>query len=904
MTTTERAVTFLFTDVVGSTRRWEDAPAVMGDALRLHDEVLGAAFHEWNGRVFATGGDGFAVAFDDPSDAVNAAATAQRELEAAPWPGDGALRVRMGVHTGPAEARGGDYFGPTLNRAARLMAAGHGGQILLSEVTRAALGGDSSQIVDLGRHRLKDITEPQRIYQYGDGRFAALRSIAGELGNVPRERTSFIGRQELVDEVMSALSHGSLITLTGVGGVGKTRAALRVAQSFAATADDGAWWCALSDAQAPSEVLDVIASALPVHLDAGEDPFDAVVRWLSSRRVLLVLDNCEHVLDAVAEFAEEVLDRAEGVQLLATSREGLAVAGERLFAVPSLRVGNADSESVELFVSRARDVRYDFDPAASLEEIGEICRRLDGIPLAIELAAARVDALSPADILGHLDRRFELLTGGRGRRRERHQTLRQAVQWSYDQLDETEQAVFRRLSVFAGDFDLSAAVSVAESFGTGDLVVVDALASLARKSLIEVDSTTSGPRYRYLETVRAFAEEANELAGELDAAMEAMADWFVSWVGALQPLMLDCRLDEIFDRVELEETNLRRMLVWCAHRGDAASIGRFFASVELFPFWGGDALAPLAAEFVDTPGLDSVPDGDGVFALAALAAYEALDHQKAVGLTDRGLANAAAHRRSGRGCRILRWFVDLLLAGDASSVRWLTEARDVAHARDDDIQALYVEYSLVSHHVLIGEVEYFDSRCESLKQQVDATGFAMLEMALELWTGWREMSRDLDVAKGHLLRAVEIDGGSRSIFGTIARQQIAAVAMLSSDDATAVEVGASLARYGHEGGRLNWISLGAVALTGPLVKAGDASFAAEVLGFASTLMLLDNVWVDEREHATLRVRDALSPEAFERHFGIGQLMTLGEMSNRLISRLSTVEALVAPGPSGSGTHPA
>lgn len=896
MTEVERAVTFLFTDVVGSTRRWEDAPAVMSDALRLHDEVLGAAFDAWNGRIFATGGDGFAVAFDDPSDAVNAAATAQRDLESASWPGDGALRVRMGVNTGPAEKRGGDYFGPTLNRAARLMAAGHGGQILLSEATRAALGGDSSQILDLGRHRLKDITEPQQIYQYGDGRFEALRSITGELGNVPRERTSFIGRQELVDEVTSALSRGSLTTLTGVGGVGKTRTALRVARSFAATADDGAWWCPLSDAQAPEEVLDVIASSIGVHVDAGDDPFEAVVRWLSSRRMLLVLDNCEHVLDAVAEFVEEVLDRAPGVQLLATSREGLAVAGERLFAVPSLRSADPDSESVDLFVARARDVRSDFDPAGSLEEVAEICRRLDGIPLAIELAAARVDALSPTDILGHLDRRFELLTGGRGRRRERHQTLRQAVQWSYDQLDETEQAVFRRLSVFAGDFDLGAAVSVAESFATDDLVAVDALASLARKSLIEVDSTATGPRYRYLETVRVFAEEANEQAGELDAAMEAMTDWFVSWVDVLQPLMLDCKLEEIFDLVELEETNLRRMLVWCAQGGDAASIGRFFGSAGLFPFWGGDALAALAAEFVDTPGIDDVPGADGVFALAALAAYEALDHEKAVGLTDRGLANAAAHDRSGRGCRILRWFVDLLLAGDASSVRWLVEARDVAHTQGDHMEELFVEYSLVSHHILIGDVDYLDTKSAALREQVEETGFAMLEMALELWTGWREMSRDLHVAKGHLLRAVEIDGGSRSIFGTIARQQITAVAILSSDDATAVDVGASLARYGHEGGRLNWISLGAIALTGPLVKAGDAAFAAEILGFATTLTLLDNIWVAERDHADLRVRDALSPEAFDRHFAAGQLMTLDEMSNRLISRLSTVEALVAAGP--------
>ncbi|MBN4047466.1 adenylate/guanylate cyclase domain-containing protein [Acidimicrobiaceae bacterium AH-315-P05] len=896
MSTTQGPVTFLFTDVEGSTRRWEDAPGPMRTALQIHDELLGVAFAECRGEVFATGGDGFAVAFADPSDAVTAAARAQRALEEAPWPDDMRLRVRMGIHTGLAEARDGDFFGPTLNRAARLMAAGHGDQILMSEATRALLGGDPADTVDLGRHRLKDITDPQRIYQYGSGRFDALRTIGEELGNLRRERTSFIGRDGLIDEITAALSDGPLVTLVGVGGVGKTRTALRVARAFATAATDGAWWCPLSDAQTPDDALDVIASSLGVRVDPGDEPIDAIVRWLSTRQILLVLDNCEHVLDAIAEFAEEVLDRAPGVLLLATSREGLSVAGERLFAVPSLLMRGSDSESVELFVSRARDVRADFDPAGSLNEIAEICRRLDGIPLAIELAAARVFALSPHDILGHLDRRFDLLTGGRGRRRERHQTLRQAVQWSYDYLDDTEQAVFRRLSVFAGDFDLAAAVSVGRSFAMTEFAVVDALGSLCRKSLVETEATANGQRYRYLETVRAFAEEANESAGELDAAMEAMTTWFVLWAGEMRPIILDCRLDEVFDLVELEETNLRRMLSWAAEHGDTAAIGRFFTPVSPFEFWGGDSLAPLAAEFVATPGLDDAPGADRVFALAAFVAYEQLDYEAGAALTDAGLANAAAHGAPGYGCRIVRWALDFVIAGDEAGADWLLDARDIARSRGDASEEGYFEVAVYMHHAVLGDVEYVDAHADAVRRRVEATGSPMFEMVFELWNGWLEVNRDLDAAKAHLLRAMDIDGHSRSFIGTVVRQQLAAIAILDADDATAVRIGASLARHGHDGGRSNWISLGAVALTGPLVKAGDAAFAAELLGFASTLALFDNVWVNERAHATDRVRDAVPAETFDRRFAAGKELTAEEISNRVVSRLSVVEALVDTSP--------
>lgn len=889
------AATFLFTDVEGSTRWWEDHPEEMGPALRLHDALVKGAVETNNGEVFATGGDGFAVVFDDPTDAVRAASAAQAALAAADWGHAVRLEVRMGIHSGLAEARGGDYFGPTLNRAARLMAVGHGGQVLVSEATCGLLDPDDWTLLDLGRHRLKDVTRPQRIFQLGDGAFAPLKSIQGAIGNLPRERSSFIGRGRLVDEVTASLESDPVVTLTGVGGVGKTRVALEVARRFAETAGDGAWFCPLAEANDLDAVVDVMNKALGVRPDADLSAADALVEWLSSRDLLLVLDNCEHVIDVAAELVEDVLDAAASVKILATSREGLAVPGERLLAIPALGLPSAESsteaESLELFVARAREVRADFDADVAAGHAAEICRRLDGMPLAIELAAARVETMSVEDILANLDQRFELLTGGRSRRRERHQTLRHTVRWSYDLLNETERAVFRRLSVFAASFTLDAAVRIGDAFHMSQLEIVDTVSSLCRKSLIQIEDHDGSVRYRYLETMRAFAEELNEEAGELPEAMAALTAWIIEWSRRFPAMYLDCRIDQASMEIDTEEPNVRRVLNWARHRDHPATVAEFFAPFGLFVYWGGDRVSPLAAEYANTPGLDDSPGADSILALAAFAAYENVDLELGRALSDRGLAAAARADQRAFACEFVRWILEFILAGDVSGRSRIDGVRAEAALNGLALETAFFELCLLCHDAYVGSYDLVDSGSALSRQRAIELDAPMVEMLAELWCGVAEKQRDLDRARVHLERARDLDGMSGLFIGNVIRQELASLAILTDDDAQATVLGAQLARHAATAGRRNWFAVAAAILAGPLLRAGDDETAASLTGFAAASSLFVNFWPVEIAHNTARCRAALSPERFEQAFAAGQRTPSDDMAARIIDQLVTIEAL-------------
>ena len=414
-------VTFLFTDVEGSTRRWEADAQAMQAALVVHDKVLRTAIEAYDGFLFSHTGDGFVAAFASPMSAVNAAIDAQRELQ---------LPVRMGLATGEAELRDGDYFGTVLNRAARVMAAGHGGQILLAESTAGLLSG--VDLVDLGPRRLRDVPTPVEVFQVrAPGLrtdFPPLRAVDLTPGNLRSALTSFIGRDSELAEVQAALREHRVMTLTGVGGVGKTRLAVQVAGGMVGEFDGGVWYVDLAPIVDAENVPIIVARALGLTDQPGRSTIDTLVRFISDRRMLVVLDNCEHLLDATAELVVRLLATCRRLTLLATSREPIGVSGEVSWRVPSLSVAD---EAVELFADRARRVRPDFavsdDNAAAV--VTEICRRLDGLPLAIELAAARVRALSLADILDSLHDRFRLLTGGSRTAVRRQQTLRASVDW-------------------------------------------------------------------------------------------------------------------------------------------------------------------------------------------------------------------------------------------------------------------------------------------------------------------------------------------------------------------------------------------------------------------------------------------------------------------------------------------
>src|SRR5271163_4308708 len=476
-------VTFLFTDVEGSTRRWEADAEGMRVALAAHDSVLRGAIEAHGGWVFKHTGDGVCAAFASPKSAVDAAVAAQRVLE---------LPVRMGLATGEAELRDGDYFGTVLNRAARVMPAGLGGQILLAESTGVLLSG--VDLVDLGPRRLRDLPTAVGLFQVraADLRtdFPPLRALDASPGNLRPAVTSFIGRESEVAELQTMLKAHRLVTLTGVGGVGKTRLALEVAGRLVDEFPDGVWFFELAAVTDPAAVPDAVAAVLGITQQPGKTVTESVASTLEGRSRLLVFDNCEHVVDSVADLVEAILAASATVTILATSREGLGVSDEQLWRVPSLDVhSGTESAAVNLFVDRAQSVVSDFSLAqpGEADAVVEICRRLDGIPLAIELAASRMASMTASEVRDRLDQRFRLLVGSR-RGSERHQTLRAAVAWSYDLLDHPEKTLLANSSVFAGGFDLESACAVTGS--DDEFAVLDLLDALMRKSLLVADRSS------------------------------------------------------------------------------------------------------------------------------------------------------------------------------------------------------------------------------------------------------------------------------------------------------------------------------------------------------------------------------------------------------------------------------
>ena len=513
-------VTFLFTDIEGSTQRWQEGEATMTAALTAHDAALREVVGAHGGVVFKHTGDGMCAVFASAPGAVEAAVEAQRRLE---------LPVRMGIHTGEAELREGDYFGPTLNRVARIMDAGHGGQILMSRATAAlvpAVGGN-----DLGEHQLKGLSSSERIFQVGDGEFPALRVATARKGNLPAGLTAFIGRERELASVVGHVTERRLVTLLGVGGTGKTRLAVEAGRALAPVFPDGCWIVELARVSVPEAVAVATCAGLGIVPPENGDAVDLIVRRLRNERRLIVMDNCEHLLDAAAEVVERIAESCPSVSVLATSREPLMVEGEHLVPTPSL----SHDDAVAMFLERARSEApsLEFDEH-QMAAIDQLCDRLDRLPLAIELAASRMRSMSPIDAARRLDQRFRLLVGGRRSRMERHQTMRGTVEWSYELCDETEQRVFDRISVFAADFGLDAACAVVGDDVLDDLDVEDAITHLIDRSMVQRHLAADGSsRYRLLETLRAFGHEQLVDSGDADRIRERHATYVAVAVGAL-----------------------------------------------------------------------------------------------------------------------------------------------------------------------------------------------------------------------------------------------------------------------------------------------------------------------------------------------------------------------------------
>lgn len=636
-------VAVLFTDLEGSTRLWETDPARMADALARHDRLCRTTVSGHCGRIVKMTGDGLYAVFDDAAAAVSGALALLQGMEKVSGESGLQLKLRCGLHAGVVQARDGDYFGVVVNRAARVMSAAHGGQALVTQAVVDLLAQRRPAGIDLahlGRVRLRDLSAPEDVWQLLhpdlERTFPPLRSLDSTPNNLPQQTTSFIGRESEIADIKERLRETRLLTFTGSGGCGKTRLALQVAADNLENFGDGVWLVELAALTDPSLVPQTVASVLGVSPDAGKSLYESLVRHLESRHLLLLLDNAEHLLSESARLVNAILRQCPKVVVMVSSREPLGIGGELVFRVPSLTMPDPKVdvtpdkllpyESVRLFVERAQFHWRQFAvTAANALAMAFVCHRLDGIPLAIELAAARVQSMTVEELNRRLDQRFRLLTGGSRTALPRQQTLRSTIDWSFDLLNHSEQVLLARLSVFADGWTLEAA----EHVGAGDPIdavdVLDLLASLTDKSLVSAEGQSGTMRYRLLETVRQYARERLMEGGDDPSTRDRHLGYFCAMSRQAEPKLRSPDAKEWLDRLDGEHENLRAALTWSLAEGGDAGTGLKLASGIVW-FWlvrgyleeGRDFIVRLLAA---APGADASLRARTMTGAGILASY-------------------------------------------------------------------------------------------------------------------------------------------------------------------------------------------------------------------------------------------------------------------------------------------
>ncbi len=602
-------VTFLFSDIEGSTQRWEQHREAMKAALARHEQLMTVAIKQHGGYVFKIMGDAFCAAFPTAPDAVHAALHAQLALAKEDFTNVDGLRVRMGLHTGYAEERNADYLGPAVNRTARLMSIGHGGQVLLSGSTRELAHSDlpaGVSLLDLGSHRLKDLTEAEQVWQLTiEGLladFPPLKSLDTLPNNLPMQVTSFRGREHDLEGVDKLLAAHRLLTLVGAGGIGKTRLAIQVGADLLDHYPDGVWLVDFAAITDPELVSSVIAKVVGMSQVEGRRVDESIPPWLKRKTLLLILDNCEHLLGPVAILADAIHRNCPQVRILSTSRQALGVSGEQVMRLSSLDVPHKIADltpeaavefgAVALFVDRAQLIDRSFsltDDTAPV--VAEICRRLDGIPLAIELAAARVKVLSIPNLAQRLNERFKILTGGSRTALPRQKTLSALIDWSYDLLTPQEQMLFRRTAIFAGGFSLDAATAVCAGEGLDEIDVLDLLSSLTDKSLVVADTGGAQERYHLLESTRAYALEKLTATGDRERLARRHAEYFRDQAHDADKRYGIGSTSAWLASVEMELDNYRALLEWTLKDGRDVALGAAAAgALQHLWFDGGLAL--------------------------------------------------------------------------------------------------------------------------------------------------------------------------------------------------------------------------------------------------------------------------------------------------------------------------
>ncbi len=875
-------VTFLFSDIEGSTRRWQEDPGAMQAALSEHDAIWRDVIDARHGYLFKHTGDGVVAVFPSASDAVKASVDAQTRLV-------DVLPVRMGLHTGEAELRDGDYFGSTLNRCARLMGVAHGGQVVCSAAT-AELVRDRGDLRDLGEHRLRDLSRAERVWQVGGGDFAALRSLNNLPTNLRPQLSSFVGREEAAVALTEAVGAARLVTLTGPGGVGKTRLALQVAAEVLARFENGAWLIELAPITDGAALAEAVAAALGAVPQPGLSFAASVVEFVRYKQMLLVFDNCEHVVDDVAGLIEQILADAPRVHVLATSREALALEGESIRPVRPMTVDDEASEAVRLFVERARGARPEFAiDDANRSSVLDICRRLDGVPLAIELAAARLGAMGPADIAQRLDERFRLLAAGRRARVERHQTLRATVDWSYQLLDPAEQTVFNRLAAFSGGWTADAAQAVIFDDTIDEWQVLDLLTHLVDKSMVNATpDDQGGVRYSMLETLRQYAQERLDERGEVDELRARHARHVAAWLARIEPLLKSRDEPVWLPRLAAERDNIVAAVDWALGGDDLDTAIAIVAALDWHAFMvPGLGLTTLPLVVTNSDRCEDHPAYGSVAAAAAQSLCvagrmaEAIDLAEGLVRQDRSnwlaySALAFSYNHTNRGADALaaaERVVDISRVADdpwvlASALSTLSTVR-VTYTADPSAR---------------GEAAEAVARAERI-------GCPTLLHLAYFTRGFVEEYSDAEQAVQWCRKAIDVleaSSASALLTGSAYATICLAAAELGDRDLllTSLRDAVTFTRASTV-----WFALYHACEYGgqALVRFGHVETAVRLLGAASTQRPLGGAEIEKRAEALAEARALLAEAAYEAAFHFADGMNPDELAAYVLAEVERLE---------------
>ena len=863
-------VTFMLTDIEGSTRRWQDDPDGMDLALAAHDATLLDVIRAQRGYVFKHTGDGMFSASEVASDAAAAARAAQKRLD---------LPVRIGLHSGAAAPRGADYYGTTVNHAARLTDAGHAGQILVSEAAASLLEGE--RLVDLGSHQLKDVNRLTRIWQLGEGSFPPLR-VSAAAGNLPARPPHLFGRDEDVDAICTRLGESRLVSIVGVGGIGKTSVALAVGDRLRDGYRDGVWLVELAPIGDPATLVAATAGVFGHVQGSGLTLTESLLTALRNKRLLLILDNCEHLLDAAADFAESLLERCAHTVVLTTSREPLGLHDEHQVGLSSLKSAGRGDPAVELFITRARQARSDFrvDDVSGVDVV-EICRQLDGIPLAIELAATRARSLAPAEIRERLSDRFRLLSAGRRRGLERHQTLHQTVQWSYDLLDEAERVLFCRLGVFAGSWTADAVEVVCAGGPIDAFDVFDLLDSLVTKSLVNAHEVRGRMRYRMLETIRQFAAEA--LAESPDAETVHQR-YYRYYCDETQRIIDTLHTDPNGDGLrwlDLEFDNLR-----ATHEAglDPVSMDVIDAIARRVPnmaytrlryeamAWPAQAMAALEKSGLE-PGADLV-------GAAVWAPLFAGDLDRGWELADQMLSLATAPGATPTQHAFQGPSSLAIVAGDGAKCLELIDLASTLTSVPEVLTDLMGFYAAWAHQ-LLGDRE-------SSRRVLDEFEPRLEGRASEGSIPWARARNEPDSGRALVLyeRARDLWERAGNVFSTLAiDREMGALLARAGEARRAVEVLAPvLERWYAAGDTANWSAV-VCGLTSAFSHLGYDSTVALALGWLeerrSFALTMSNVSEEELDECAARARAALGTTVFRQTVSSGGRTAEDELMTQL-----------------------